>query len=161
MTLYLLDANVFIRADADYYPLDRIPGFWAWLHGMADAGKIKTPLEIYDEVAKSSDQLGQWLRQPDIRKAIILPEPTNPATVEQVISQGYAPDLNDIEFEAIGRDPFLVAAALHGPNRFVVTREVSKPSKQRQNRKVPDICDGFRVPWINDFELWRRLDFRI
>jgi len=28
MTVYLLDANVFIRADADYYPLDRIPGFW-------------------------------------------------------------------------------------------------------------------------------------
>jgi hypothetical protein len=46
MTLYLLDANVFIRADGDYYPLDRIPGFWAWLLQMAEAGHLKTPLEI-------------------------------------------------------------------------------------------------------------------
>ncbi len=28
MTLYLVDANVLIRAHEDYYPLDRIPQFW-------------------------------------------------------------------------------------------------------------------------------------
>ena len=31
MTLYLLDANVLIRAHEDYYPVDRIPPFWTWL----------------------------------------------------------------------------------------------------------------------------------
>lgn len=29
--LYLLDANVLIRAHSDYYPIDRIPQFWEWL----------------------------------------------------------------------------------------------------------------------------------
>ena len=29
--LYLLDANVFIDANRDYYPLDRFPEFWDWL----------------------------------------------------------------------------------------------------------------------------------
>jgi len=33
--LYLLDANVLIDANRDYYPIARIPEFWEWLvyHG--------------------------------------------------------------------------------------------------------------------------------
>ncbi len=161
MTLYLLDANVLIRADGDYYPLDRIPGFWSWLLEMAEAGRVKTPPEIYDEVAKSADALGQWLKRPEVRKAIILAEPTSGAAVARVIAEGYAPNLNDIEIESLGRDPFLVAAALGGPERIVVSREVSAPSKRRHNRKVPDVCRAFGILCINDFDLWRRLDFRI
>lgn len=161
MTLYLLDANVFIRADGDYYPMDRLPGFWVWLLEMAEAGHVKTPREIYEEVTRSKDRLGQWLREPAVRKAIILAEEINQTTVARVIAKGYAPDLTDIELEAVGRDPFLVAAALSGPERIVVTREVSAPKKQRQNRRVPDVCGTFFVPCITDFELWRRLDFRL
>ncbi len=29
--LYLLDANVLIDADRDYYPIDRVPEFWDWI----------------------------------------------------------------------------------------------------------------------------------
>lgn len=161
MTLYLLDANVLIRAHGDYYPLDRIKPFWEWLLAKAEADSVKVPREIYDEIAKSPDILGQWLRRPDVRKAIILADATDGAAVAQVTATGYAPDLNDLELENIGRDPFLVAAALGGSDRTVVTREVSKPSKQRANRKVPDVCMTMGVPWTNDFGLWRQLDFRI
>ena len=48
MTLYLIDANVLIRAHADYYPIDRIKPFWEWLLGMAEADRVKMPREIYD-----------------------------------------------------------------------------------------------------------------
>jgi len=161
MTLHLVDANVLIRAHADYYPIDRIRPFWEWLLAMAEAGRIKTPREIYEEIAGSPDLLGQWLRRPEVRKAIILPEPTDGATVAAVISRGYAPDLNDVEVEKIGRDPFLVAAALGDAGRIVVTREVSSPKKERANRKLPDVCMTMGVPWMNDFDLWRKLDFRI
>ncbi len=149
MTLYLLDANVLIRADGDYYPLDRIPGFWSWLLEMAEAGRVKTPPKIYDEVAKSANQLGQWLRRPEVHKAIVLAEPTSGAAVAQVITEGYAPDLNDTEIESLGRDPFLVAAALGGFERIAVSREVSARSKRRHNRKVPDVCRVFIDPaWV-------------
>lgn len=161
MTLYLLDANVPIRAHGDYYPIDRIKPFWEWLFGMARADRVKMPREIYDEVAKSSDLLGEWLRRSEVRKAIILAEQTNAELVAKVIAMGYAPDLNDIELEAIGRDAFLVAAALNGIDRIVVTREVSSPRKQRANRKVPDVCTTMGLTSITDYELWRLLDFRI
>ena len=59
------------------------------------------------------------------------------------------------------KDPFLVAAAMATPDRIIVTREVSKPKRQRANRKVPDICNVFGVPVITDFQLYRVLNFSI
>ena len=161
MTLYLLYANVLIRAHEDYYPIDRIPPFWAWLQQQAAIGIIKTPRQIYDEVAPSNDLLGDWLRQAAVKVALVLAEPTDTARVRHVIENGYAPDLNDIELENIGRDPFLIAAALGGANRVVVTREVSRPSKRRANRKLPDVCAAFGLAAINDFALYRVLRFGI
>lgn len=161
MTIYLIDANVLIRAHGDYYPIDRIKPFWDWLLAEAEAGRVQMPHEIYDEVAKSPDLLGQWLRQPEVKKAILLPEATDGALLAVVIANGYAPDLNDVELEKVGRDPFLIAAAMAGPDRVVVTREVSRPSKQRENRKVPDVCRTVGIKSVDDFELWRRLNFRI
>jgi hypothetical protein len=138
MTLHLIDANVLIRAHGDHYPIDRIKPFWEWLVGMAGKDRVKAPREIDHEVAKSADLLGQWLRQPEVRKAIILPDATNGATVAEVIAKGYAPDLNDIELENIGRDPFLIAAALGGVGRVVVTRESFRPSVGRLSASVTD-----------------------
>lgn len=161
MLLYLLDANVAIRAHGDYYPIDRVAPFWTWLLEMAAAGRVKMPVEIYDEVAKSADLLGQWLRNPEVRQAIILSEPTDMIAVQRVIATGYAPDLSDVEILNVGRDPFLVAAAIKAPDRVVVTREVSRPKAQRANRKVPDVCATMGITCINDFELWRVLNFRI
>jgi hypothetical protein len=161
MTIYLIDANVLIRADADYYPITRFQPFWDWLFQKALSRTVQMPREIFDEVAKSNDLLGKWLNTSDVKKAIILPEGTNAQTVSKVICEGYANNLNDIEIEKIGRDPFLISAALSGADRVVVTREISKPSAQRGNRKIPDICASFGIQCINDFELWRSLDFRI
>jgi hypothetical protein len=161
MTLYLLDANVLIRAHEDYYPVDRIPQFWAWLLEQSAAGVIKMPRQIYGEVAQSNDLLGEWLKRADVRAVLILAEATDAARVRHVIEHGYAPDLNDVELENIGRDPFLIAAALGGADRVVVTREVSRPSKQRANRKVPDVCATFGLTVINDFGLYRELRFGI
>src|SRR6266542_2527931 len=114
MTLYLLDANVLIRAHADYYPMDRIPAFWSWLLSMATAAVIKMPLEIYHEVTASADMMGTWLKRSNVKNAIIFEVTTNVSRVRRIIVEGYAPDLNDVDLEVIVRDPFLVAAALAG-----------------------------------------------
>ena len=37
---YLLDANVVIDADRDYYPFDRVKEFWGWLLHQANRGKL-------------------------------------------------------------------------------------------------------------------------
>ena len=52
------------------------------------------------------------------------------------------------------------AYGLAAPNRTIVTKEVSAPSKKRANRKVPDVCNSFGQVWIKDFDLYRTLGFK-
>jgi Domain of unknown function (DUF4411) len=86
----------------------------------------------------------------------------DPVHLNSVLTQGYASDLNDSEIEEIGQDPFLIGYALADvANSTVVTKEVSAPSKQRANRRVPDLCKTFGIRSINDFEFYRELNFKI
>lgn len=159
--LYLLDANVLIDAGRDYYPLEMVPEFWAWLAHHASDGAIKMPLEIYEEVCEGNDPLAEWLRAPPVKSALVLAEESDPAVVSRVVQEGYAIDLTDDEVLRIGRDPFLVGYSLVAPTeRCVVTTETSRPGRRRANRHLPDVCGTFSVSVCNTFELTRRLNFR-
>ncbi len=45
-------------------------------------------------------------------------------------------------------------------HRVKVTVETAEPKKQRQNRKIPDVCTTVGVPCCNPFEFTRALGFR-
>ena len=163
--LYLLDANVLIDANRDYYPVARVPEFWDWLLEMGRLGRIKIPQEFYEEVIlppppkDRPDLLVEWLKTN--KNAIVLDEEAVVELVTRVTEQGYASDLTDVEIEKIGRDPFLVTYALVDiQNRCVVTTEHSKPSKKRANRKLPAVSKDFNARCINTFALIQELDFR-
>lgn len=157
--LYLLDANVLIDADRDYYTIHRVPQFWEWLLDQANAGQIKVPLEIYEEVIRGTGILPDWLKEN--RAVMVLDEFVDPALV-QVVQDRYATDLTDEEVDKIGSDPFLIAYALADPERrCVVTTESSKPTTQRANRRIPDVCADLDIESRHTFELLRLLDFRI
>ncbi|WP_346658491.1 DUF4411 family protein [Bradyrhizobium sp. 179] len=163
--LYLLDANVLMTAHATYYPVDAVPEFWDFLLHQAQGGRVKMPLEIFEEVLDGSDDeerdlLYAWVHEPVHREALLLDEMVNEALVARVVAEGYAPDLTDDELEQIGRDPFLIAYGLQAPaDRCVVTTETPRPSARRQNRKVPDVCDTFGVTWCNTFAMLKALGF--
>jgi len=164
--MHLLDANVLITAHSQYYPIDQVPQFWAWLKQMGQNGEIKMPAEILDEIKDGStdeeaDALYAWISDDDNRQALLLNEEPDPALVQQVLDNGYGQNLNDNELEEVGRDPILIAYALRDPaGRCVVTTEVSKPSKLRQNRKVPDVCADLNVECCNTFALTKKLGFK-
>lgn len=164
--LYLLDANVLITAHTLYYPIDGVPEFWDWLVDRGNLGQLKIPLENYEEVKDGStdeeaDQLYAWVRSDAVRAAILFEEESDQALVARVVNEGYAPDLTDSEIEQMGRDPFLIAYALASPaDRCVVTTEVSKPNKTRQNRHIPDVCSTMGVQCCNTFAMTRALGFK-
>lgn len=163
--LYLLDANVLITAHSYYYPVDAVPEFWSWLEHQCRTGNIKMPIETFEEVKDGSndterDLLYAWVQQTHIKPDLVLAEDVDPALVQHVIETGYANDLTDDEVDQIGRDPFLIAYGLAAPaGRCVVTTEVSKPRKQRQNRKIPDVCNSLGVQCIDTFSMLRTLRF--
>ena len=160
--LYLFDANVLITASNSYYPVDQIPEYWAWVRHQGKLGNIKLPLEILEEILagrKKDDLLLDWIKEKENQEALKLHEASDPALVQKVVCDGYAPDLTDDELEEIGRDPFLIAYCMAAPNRCVVTTEASKPNKKRQNRRIPDVCDYLSVVWCNPFQVNRVLGF--
>ncbi len=164
--LYLLDANVLITAHNTYYPIDGVPEFWEWIAHQATAGVIKIPLEIYEEIKdggtdEEKDLLYGWVADRDIKSCLLLDEEVNQAHVARCTSTGYAPDLTDDELLQIGRDPFLIAYAMVSiADRCVVTNEVSAPSKQRQNKRVPDVCATMGVDCCNTFQMLKALGFK-
>lgn len=161
--LYLLDANVLIDANRDYYPLERVPEFWEWLIEAGKKGIVKIPIEVYEEIKEGNDDdiLAIWAKQGHVHDALLLNEEPQVSTVSNVVDQGYAFNLTDDEVEKIGRDPFLIAYALVEPlGRCIVTTEVSKPNKTRANRKLPDVCDQLNVLHCNTYEFIRSLDFK-
>jgi Domain of unknown function (DUF4411) len=160
--LYLLDANITITANSTYYPIDQVPEFWSWLQHQGERGNVKIPLEIMEELkqGRKGDPLVDWIEKPEIEQALLLQESVDVVLVQRVV-RAYAPDLTDDELEAIGRDPFLIAYALAASSdRCVVTTETSRPSAQRQNRKVPDVCKSLGVLSCGPFQLNKNLGFR-
>ncbi len=160
--LYVIDASVLITAHNTYYAMDVVPEFWEWLLHHAAAGTIKMPKENLDECTDGdNDALVEWCKEDATQKVLLLPEEADMALVQVVTDNGYGTGLTEDQLAQIGNDPFLIAAALSGaPNRTVVTTEVSKPSRQRHNRHVPDVCGTFGVPCCNPFELGRALGFK-
>ena len=164
--LYLLDANFLIDAKRDYYPIHRIPEFWDWLAYLGEQGIVKVPREVYEKVTDAKDDdLADWLRIN--RDALLFDEDADPQLVDYVIGHGYAVDLTDDELEKLNEDPFLIAYALTEiAQRCVVTTERSKPSKERANRHIPDVCDDLGVCCLHIFRyrdtpgLIEALDFR-
>ena len=158
--LYLIDADVLIRAHHDHYPIDRVPQFWQWLISEGTNGYAKVPFEIYEEISNGNDQLAKWISTPDAKGALILEEEVNAEIFNHVLDNAYAPDLSDTELEEAGRDPFLITYALMGDDRRVVTREVSKTRQTRGRRRIPDACNTLNIRWMNDFRFYRERNFR-
>lgn len=169
LLLYLLDTSVLIEAKNQYYPLDRIPQFWAWILEQSNRGRIKIPTEVLTEIRRGSkdDPLYAWITSHG--EQLALQESPNPELLNNTLAIGYGFETRDLAAAALpemGADPFLVACALSNPfSRRVVTREQASVSPVNlplpQNRKIPLACALLNIQFINTFDLIRELDFRI
>ena len=143
--------------------LTRSRSFGGWVHHQAESNRIKIPREIMEEIKagrKDKDPLFDWIGATEIEAALTLDEVVDATLVQHVVNTGYTNDLTDVEINEIGRDPFLIAYALAAvADRTVVTLEVSRPSAQRANRKVPDVCQTLGVMCCGPFALNKALGF--
>jgi len=164
--LYLLDANTLIDAKRDYYPIDRVPEFWDWLIYQGQQGKIKIPIEVYEEFYDTKDKDGEmdplatWASLKEVKETLLFGEQAEQDLVARITYGGYINNPTDDELEKIGRDPFLISYALKDiENRCIVTTETSKPSRISANRHIPDVCNDFNIRCINNFQMIKELNF--
>ena len=161
--LYILDSNVLIDADRDYYPIHRVPEFWNWILHHCRRGNIKIPVEIFNEVVplgtSRKDRLTEWMK--NNRSVLILSETASGTVIDQVIRLGYTSNPTAADLEKMGQDPCLLSYAYrYNDERTVVTTERSRPGAHGVNRKIPDVCDSLNLRWIHTYGFIRELNFR-
>lgn len=155
---FVLDANVFIEARSRYYAFDICPGFWDWLAGEDDAGRVLTVDAVRDELLGREDDLTEWIRgrrasffeSPD---AAVLPPLAALAT--WVRSQRYRPSA---VAEFLGSADYYLIASAMARGHTVVTHET--PSEAIKRVKIPEPCIAHGVEVISPFVMLRRMRVR-
>ena len=69
MTIYCIDTSTIIDAGERYYPIDIFPAFWEKLDGLIQAGRLKAPQTLIDELENKDDAWREWVYS---RKSIMI-----------------------------------------------------------------------------------------
>jgi hypothetical protein len=154
MTVYLLDANVFIQAKNLHYGLDFCPAFWDWLVQQNALGQVFSIEKVGDELRGHQDELAKWAttRGADFFQA---PDPGIVPALGQVsqwaTSQNYQPAAVSTFLQVA--DYYLVAHALQH-KQIVVTHEIASASTK--TIKIPNACLGLGIKSMTPFEMLRK-----
>ena len=159
---YLVDASVFMEAHRRYYRFGVCPGFWECLVWHHKQGVVSSIDRVRKEIEDGKDALRRWVKD-------VCPSTFFHATNTKAIGERYGEIIswagvqNRYRPEALAEfataaDGWLVAyAGEHGLT--VVTQEVAAP-ESKKDVKVPDVCDAFKVPCIDTFEMLEQLKVR-
>lgn len=151
---YLLDTNVFIQAKNLHYGFSFCPAFWDWIVRENRAGKVFSVEKVRDEIMDGDDELAHWAAQYKDSLFLALDASVLPAMQRVstwVTNQQYASAAVNLFLQ--DADYYLVAQALAG-GHVVVTHE--KPEVSIKRVKIPSVCIGVGIGFMNPFEMLRR-----
>jgi len=157
VSIFWLDANVFIQAMHGPFGFDSVPQFWTFLAKHINDGNIKSPKMVCDEILKQKDDLARWVKPR--RELSITANPQVHANFRQIASHvhtKYKPQ-KAAKFLSDG-DPWVIAHAMED-NGITVTHETPKGDEWKI--KIPVICKVFDVRCINTWEMNKELKFKI
>lgn len=154
MTIYLLDANVFIQAKNLHYGLDFCPAFWDWLAEQNQAGKVLSIEKVGAELQAGDDDLSDWAAT---RGELFFVPPDN-AVLPALSKVSAWASQQSYQTAAVSTflqvaDYWLVAHAL-AHQVTVVTHEV--PSESVRKIKIPNACIGLGIHCVSPYEMLRR-----
>lgn len=148
---YCLDTNVFIEAWNKYYSMNLCPDYWDLLDNLAQKEIVFCTEEVKREIEKVDDDLKAWIAA----RAHFIRELTTDVQLNvRKILKRY-PQLIQYKKDRSMADPWVIAHAM-AAKAVVVTKELNK-TPQSQKVSIPDVCDGFSVPWMNDFDFLKEL----
>ena len=151
---YLLDADVFIRAQNLHYGFDFCPAFWDWLVQQSQGGQVYSIEKVGDELLAGADELSNWAGDrgddfflpPDAALLPALAKVSSWAT-----GQSYDQAAVSTFFQKA--DYYLVAQA-YASQYTVVTHEI--PSTSSRKIKIPDVCIGLGIKCMTPYEVLKK-----
>jgi hypothetical protein len=139
--LYCIDTSSILVWFVDTYPPTIFPGLLARMEALIDAGRLRAPKAVFDEI-RPGDDCHNWCKE---QSALFLEESVAvQRIVRQIMATHYDPARPTKGIS--GADPFVIAMAKNtGPHCAVVADE--HPGS-RENRKIPFVCNAEGVRWL-------------
>ncbi len=155
--IYVFDSSPFITLFRHYYP-ERFPTLWKKFERLVKGRNITSTREVYNEIERfgGEDRLAQWAKN----NRSLFTEPVR----EELL---FIADIFGVNhFQAMIRkkerlqgwpvaDPFVVAKAKVARGR-VVTQERYK----KNSPNLPNVCEYFKIPWLDLEEFMKKENWR-
>ena len=159
MERYLIDSNVFITSE-HYIPRDIFEGFWRELGGLLLSGTAILHQTVFDELKRHKDPLVDWICGLDGVETMSSSNDTLEKYLEVCAwadGQSYtAQALREFKSETRA-DAWLCAQAL-ASDLTLVTYETLSNSVRKV--KIPNVCKGLGIRYIDGFDFMRTQGFR-
>ena len=158
MAVYWIDAVVLIQASNAYYPFERVPNFWTFISQQLEAGVIKAPRIVWQEITAGNDALAQWAsqrREKGLCVAASKEVQSHMGAISAHVVEKYKPHQAN-EF-LIGGDAWVIAHALESRGT-VVTQESVRSHKAKV--KIPTVCKVLNVRCVDTFVMLKELGAR-
>jgi hypothetical protein len=147
--IYWIDTSSLIAAWHERYPIENFPKFWDRVDGLIFEKRLVSPIEVFFETKKRSEELHIWLKS---RKADVFLELDDAVQNEATKVLARFPRLVGEKKLNTSADPFVIALALvHGGP--VVTEE--KPTGGDRIPHIPDVCAAFGVECMSLIDMIR------
>lgn len=147
-----------IQASNAYYPFERVPKFWTFLSQQLEAGVIKAPKIVWQEITAGDDLLAQWVQQRREKGLCVSASKSVQAhigTISAHVVEKYKPHQAN-EF-LVGGDAWVIAHAIDDDG-IVVTQE--SPRSHKAKVKIPTVCKALNVRCIDTFAMLKELGAR-
>ncbi len=168
MSLFWIDADVFIQAHNGLYAIDLAPPFWKFIDEQAKNRTIRSSLRVYKEILASEDNddvLAKWVK--NRKNSGLFVDPSSDKSVQEKVTeindwvykqyaQKYGNYAKVREFLS-GADTWTISHAACC-SAIVVSHE-SRVDRTSQKPKIPNVCTRFGVECIDLKEMLRRLRF--
>lgn len=164
MKKFCLDSNIFIEAKNRFYGFDFVPAFWDFLEKEFSKGSIYSSQMIYKELDAKDDDISQWIKNIDQKEVFIIPNESVQKEYgeiadfinNEVAKRKYrAADVKNFLDKA---DAWVIAQAK--VDGTIVATQETKIQAYSKKVKIPNICEQFKVQYVDCFEMLRNLNAR-
>ena len=158
---YWVDASVYITAKQGPYRFKVWGVFWAFLGKQIEAGRIRSPKMVYQEIVRNEepdDELSIWVKNRRSNGLCVAPsqlvQEAFRKIADYVQSNPRYPQPQIARFLS-GADPWLIAQAIVTKG-VVVTMETDLKPESKVIR-IPDVCHHFGVRCIDTADMLEEL----
>ena len=125
----------------EVYPPTIFPGLRQRIENLIEAGRLRCPKAVFDEI-KAGDDCHKWAKS---QSALFVEESV---AVQQIVRDIMARHHDPAKPHKgiAGADPFVIAMAMDGGERWTVVADEHPGSPE--NRKIPFVCNHERVKCI-------------